>query len=70
MSLIHNERVKLRANALDRLSTAVLAVGVFGQVFDLAPIESLRQGLGMAGWFFGALSLHLTAVAILGTLRP
>ena len=28
--LIHNERTKLPANALDRASTASLVVGVFG----------------------------------------
>lgn len=30
MSLVHNERTKLFANALDRASTACFAVGVCG----------------------------------------
>ncbi len=32
MSLIHNERTKLLANALDRTSTACLAVGLIAPV--------------------------------------
>lgn len=30
MSLVHNERIKLTANALDRASTACFTVGVLG----------------------------------------
>jgi hypothetical protein len=41
MSLIHNERTKLLANALDRVSTAFIAVGVLGQALSLPPAGDL-----------------------------
>jgi hypothetical protein len=37
MTLIHNERTKLAANALDRISTAFVAVGAVGQALSLTP---------------------------------
>ena len=51
MSLIHNERTKLLANALDRASTACLAVGVLGQALSLPPADRLWVSLlSPAGW--------------------
>lgn len=70
MTLIHNERTKLRANALDRLSTAFLAVGALGKAFDFVPTSTISQSLGLAGWIFGAIALHLMAVRTLGRLKP
>jgi hypothetical protein len=70
MDLIHNERIKLHANALDRLSTALLAVGVIGKVFNFAPTHTLAQALGMLGWFFAAGALHWMAYRLLRRLRP
>ena len=35
MSLVHNERIKLTAAAIDRLSTAMFVVGFFGPLVTL-----------------------------------
>jgi hypothetical protein len=43
MSLVHNERTKLFANALDRASTACFTVGV------LSPIVAALYGVGGPG---------------------
>ena len=69
-----NERTKLAANALDRASTASLAVGI------IAPFAALLQGqppiplLGVAvsfvGWLAAAIVLHLGARRVLGGLKP
>ena len=71
MSLIHNERTKLLANALDRASTACLAVGVLGQALSLPPADRLWVSLlSPAGWILAALGLHFAARHVLGRLRP
>jgi len=52
MSLIHNERTKLLANAIDRASTACIAVGVLGRAFSLPPAASPWISLiSIVGWF-------------------
>jgi hypothetical protein len=71
---IDNERTKLAANALDRASTACLAVGI------LAPLATLLQGqvhpplvgigVSFAGWLVAAIVLHFGARRALGGLRP
>ncbi|TDK38864.1 hypothetical protein E2F50_01600 [Rhizobium deserti] len=38
--LVGNERRKLLAGALDRLSTAFVAVGVLGQILSLGPASA------------------------------
>lgn len=69
---IANERTKLAANALDRASTACIAVGI------LSPLAGLVQGLSwppsvaalsVAGWLFAAILLHLAAHRVLGVLK-
>lgn len=71
MSLIHNERTKLQANAIDRASTACFAAGVLGQIFSLAPAAAPWLTLSsIAGWIFAAIGLHLTAIRVLGGLKP
>lgn len=78
MSLIHNERTKLMANALDRASTACLTVGALG------PAVASLYGLGAAGaaaashgvlialgsvfWLAAAGVLHFMARSVLGRL--
>jgi hypothetical protein len=68
---VHNERAKLFANACDRVSTAVLSMGILG------PIASRLYGLGaplpwdwLVAWFViwvgVACVLHLGARGILG----
>ena len=73
MSLIHNERIKLTANALDRASTACLTVGVLG------PLVAALYGVGGTGladrgillavgslfWMLAAGTLHLMARRVL-----
>ena len=72
-NLVRNERTKLLANALDRASTACLAVGI------LAPLSSSLLGAGptrsigglllsFVGWTATAVVLHLGARRLLGDL--
>jgi hypothetical protein len=72
--LIENERTKLIANALDRASTACLAVGVLatlGAVVQVeAPAFSFKLFMSFAGWLIAAVVLHLRARRTLGGLRP
>jgi len=75
VSLIHNERLKLRANALDRASTACLAIGF------LSPMVAFMYGMGAAGtsrlilavgsaiWLSAAVALHLLSWRSLGGLK-
>lgn len=67
--LIHNERTKLLANALDRASTAFIAVGVLGQALSLAPINGWTRLLSAVSWIIGAVALHLAARHVLGRLK-
>ena len=70
--LIHNERVKLLANALDRASTACLTVGI------AAPLATYLYGSGHVGlgnvlaasylWLCAAFGLHGLARRVLGGL--
>jgi hypothetical protein len=74
-SLVENERTKLFANALDRLSTAFVTVGV------LAPLAASIYNIGtptpnvlfFAGfviiWLSCAIALHLGARTVLKGLR-
>lgn len=66
MSLIHNERIKLIANALDRASTAALAIGVFGPIAatlyrDGGATYDWRTVVGPLIWLSGAVLLHSAA---------
>jgi hypothetical protein len=58
------------ANALDRLSTAFVAVGVLSQILSL---KSASVNIGamtmMAGWILGAAILHWIAYRILGGMK-
>ncbi len=67
MSLVHNERLKLGANALDRASTACVAIGVLGQAFALVPGNEIRL-ISMVVWLLAAGALHLAARRLLGGL--
>jgi len=66
MSLVHNERVKLLANSLDRLSTACVAVGVLGKSLNLAAGTTLVSFISVVVWLFAALVLHSSGRKILG----
>jgi hypothetical protein len=71
--LVHNERAKLLANALDRSSTACFTVGVFvptaavmlGQT--IPPLDVLFATMGC--WLFAGSILHIEARRAIGTLR-
>lgn len=67
-NLVRNERTKLVANALDRASTASLAVGVLGPLAS-APF-SLAYIATFLAWICGAVVLHFSARIVLGGLTP
>jgi hypothetical protein len=74
--MIHNERIKLAANALDRASTACLAIGVLGPTVGFVYGASLPGGgtglslaIGSLTWFGVAIGLHLRARKTLGGMR-
>jgi hypothetical protein len=72
--LIENEHTKLAANALDRASTACLAIGIFAPVAGVVQSDALRFTAGLtlslAGWFAAGIVLHLSARYILKGLKP
>jgi len=72
--LVYNERTKFSAGALDRISTALIAIG------GIAPIVALTTGVpgysfgwsavGFSfGWLLVGVTLHFIARAILRRLR-
>lgn len=74
MSLIHNERTELLANAFDRASTACVAVGLLGPAANaLYGMGAAHGGLlfwpSVALWLVAAAVLHLLARRVLGGLR-
>lgn len=70
-SLVRNERTKLTASALDRLSTAFVVVGVLGKTLNYSPGADMWIGLlGVTAWILGAFILHLIARRTLGRLVP
>jgi hypothetical protein len=75
--LVHNERAKLVANALDRASTACFAGGVIGPwalwklLTDTLPMELVPVALVtvLALWTAAGLALHHLGQRALGELR-
>ncbi|CZT35618.1 hypothetical protein GA0004734_00026240 [Rhizobium sp. 9140] len=68
--LVHNERLKLVASSLDRLSTALVVVGVLGPVVALTPSSaSLWSVFNATCWLIGAVILHLISQRVLGRLK-
>ncbi len=73
--LVQNERAKLRANALDRLSTASVAAGFVAPVASTSNAGfssgiSISIVISTVAWIFTALILHLGAQFTLGKLKP
>jgi hypothetical protein len=72
MTLVENERIKLTANALDRLSTVCLAAGAatpFATVlYGQTSISFSHLAAGCYIWIFAAVSLHRAALRTLGML--
>lgn len=67
MHVIHNERTKLLADALDRASTACVTVGVFAPSAAAlysatgALFSTRIYALGAMSWLFTAVVLHMSA---------
>lgn len=69
MKHIKNEQLKLLANALDRVSTACVTVGIAtpaaGAIYNLGgfrqTFQTLELTLGLVGWLSTAVLLHLGA---------
>jgi hypothetical protein len=77
MPLIANERTKLLANALDRASTASVAIGVFAPIAASfygatsgGDVGWLKLAIGAVIWLAAAIALHLAGRIVLGELRP
>jgi len=73
--LVRNERIKLSAGAIDRLSTACIAAGFIAPAVSLANGQvvlalSTPLALSTATWLLAALALHFTARYVLGKLEP
>src|SRR3712207_6134067 len=74
MSLIHNERWKLTATALNGTAIAMMAAGFVAPIVAVsygmsgAPATGYFAGVSLA-WFLAAAGLHLIARAALGRLR-
>ena len=76
MSLVANERTKLLANALDRVSTACFTVGVAtplaAWLYDIGGFRTVSSPgtlMPMVGWILSSLILHLSAQKVLGRMK-
>ena len=67
MSLVHNERTKLLANAFDRASTACLSIGILAPIaaaiYSAPETFSLNAKVVLGGiiWSLAALVIHMSA---------
>lgn len=77
MTLVHNERTKLTASAIDRASTACFTVGALGPLVaflcGIGGTVGVARGivllLGAAFWIAGGMLLHMVAWLYLGRLK-
>ncbi len=69
MPSIHNEQVKLLANAIDRASTACVAGGIINAIVGWDRTRLIYLVVGCDFWFLVAVSLHLLARRALRGLR-
>jgi len=69
MSLIHNERIKLMANAIDRASTACIVVGLLTPLVSGTIEADWYTAASVCIWLSIALILHWAANRILGRLK-
>jgi hypothetical protein len=73
MALIHNERIKLFATALSNTGVATVVTAIVapmaGFLYGASVLAESRWPLLGLAWFFGGMSLHITAQLVLGRLR-
>jgi hypothetical protein len=76
VSLIHNERTKLLATALNSAAGSSFAVGVLAPIaaafYSVSGTSSIGLGtiiIGVVIWLFTAAALHLAARRVLGGLK-
>jgi len=77
MSLIHNERIKLTAAAIDRLSTAMFVVGflgplsasIFGPPSTSIAFRGMIDIIEGAFWLAIGVALHLIARRVLKGIK-
>lgn len=71
MSLIHNERVKLTAGAINTMATSCFAVGALGPLVAAVYIHAPAGHIVPASviWIGWAVALHFAARRFLGRLR-
>jgi hypothetical protein len=71
--LVHNERVKLVANAYDRASTGCFGTGVFVPTAALmlgqSPVAWDYSLVAMVSWVFFGFILHIEARRMIATVR-
>jgi hypothetical protein len=72
--LVHNERAKLIANALDRASTGCFATGLIVPVGATMLGQPLAVSLdtfvvSFACWIFVGIILHIEAQRVINTMR-
>jgi len=78
MGNVGDEQTELLANALDRISTACVTVGIAtplaGWIYDVgafrASLEIGSLAAGSFGWVFVAAGPHMAARRVLRGLRP
>jgi multisubunit Na+/H+ antiporter MnhG subunit len=76
MTLIHNERTKLLAGALNTAATSCFTIGVLAPMaaafYNVKADNPVSIGLVVAGlvvWLFAAVVLHIAARRVLGELK-
>jgi hypothetical protein len=75
MSLVHNERTKLTANALNTAATSSFTIGVLAPLaaafynIGAAPVPVRSIVAGIILWLFAALCFHYGARRLLGEFR-
>lgn len=74
-TVVSNERAKLTAIGIDRLSTACIAAGFIGPVVSFSSgqivfVFSWATVISTIAWLLNVRSLHLIARHVLGKLKP
>ena len=74
MSLVHNERIKLLATALNNMAVATVITAVLGPIVGIlngspGPAITAWWVAGGILWLLAGIGLHLVAQGALGRLR-